>query len=151
MRRALVTVLGAAFGLAVGPAPAAAAPGELPGQSSASGQGAGALAGTWQGAPSNTAAGIRVLSPGDNGDVTQSNDASASAGATNLNGTGQSIDQSQGSGAGTQVAGQGNSSDQSAEAGALAVQEHPENTAADIRVLSPGDNGDVTQSNSADA
>ena len=77
MRRALVTVLGAAFALAVGTATATAAPEQLAGQSSASGQGAGALAGTWQLAPSNTAAGIRVLSPGDDGDVTQSNDASA--------------------------------------------------------------------------
>ena len=151
MRRALVTVLGAAFALAVGTATATAAPGQLAGQSSASGQGAGALAGTWQFAPSNTAAGIRVLSPGDDGDVSQSNDASAKAGAVNLNGTGQDIDQSQGGGGGTQVAGQANDSDQSASAGALAAQEEPSNTAVGIGVLSPGDGGDVEQSNSADA
>ena len=93
-----------------------------------------------------------MLSPGDDGDVSQSNDASAKAGAVNLNGTGHSIDQSQsGSDGGTQVAGQKNSSDQSADAGALAVQEKPSNTAVGIRVLSPGDAGDVEQSNSADA
>ena len=100
--------------------------------------------------PSNTAVGIRVLSPGDGGDVSQSNSADADAKAANGNLTGQEIDQSQG-GSGTQVAGQKNDSDQSAEAGAAAVQEKPSNTAVGIRVLSPGDDGDVEQSNSADA
>ena len=91
------------------------------------------------------------LSPGDNGDVEQSNSADADALAGNGNLTGQTIDQSQGGGGGTQVAGQDNDSDQSAHAGAAAVQEKPSNTAVGIRVLSPGDDGDVEQSNSADA
>jgi len=150
MRRALVTVLGAAFALAVGTATATAAPEQLAGQSSASGQGAGALVGTWQLAPSDTAAGTPVLSPGDGGDVSQSNSADADVLAANGNLTGQEIDQSQG-GSGSQVAGQKNDSDQSAEAGAAAVQEHPSNTDVGIGVLSPGDGGDVSQSNSADA
>ena len=50
-----------------------------------------------------------------------------------------------------QVAGQDNSSGQAAEAGAIALQDKPSNTAVGIRVLSPGDDGNVHQSNSADA
>ena len=91
-----------------------------------------------------------MLSPGDDGNVRQSNSADANALAGNGNLTGQSIDQSQ-SGSGTQVAGQDNSSGQSAEAGAVALQDKPSNTAVGIRVLSPGDDGNVHQSNSADA
>ena len=150
MRRALLTVLGMVLVLAVWTATATAAPAQSAGQSATSEQGAGALTGSAQVAPSNAAAAIRVLSPGDAGDVSQSNDASASSGAVNLNGTGQDVDQSQG-GSGTQVAGQANDSDQSAAAGALAAQEDPSNTDVGIRVLSPGDDGDVDQSNSADA
>ena len=92
-----------------------------------------------------------MSSLGDRGDVSQSNDASANAGAANLNGWGQDIDQSQGGGGGTQVAGEANDSDQSASAGALAAEEYPSNTDVGIRVLSPGHGGDVEQSNSADA
>jgi hypothetical protein len=150
MRRALVAVLGIVFVLAVWTATAAADPGQTAGQANTSGQSAGSLAGAGQAAPSNTAVGIRVLSPGDDGDVSQSNDVSATSGAVNLNGTGQSIDQSQG-GSGTQVAGQESSSEQSADAAAIAAQKDPSNTAVGIRVLSPGDGGDVSQSNSADA
>jgi len=108
--------------------------------------------------PSNTAVGIRVLSPGDGGDVDQSNSADAGALAANGNLTGQEIDQSQGgtscgcySGAGTQVAGQSNGNWQAAGGLAVAAQGHPSNTAVGIRVLSPGHDGDVDQSNSADA
>ena len=80
----------------------------------------------------------------------QDNSADANALAGNANLTGQNIDQSQ-SGSGTQVAGQDNSSGQAAEAGAIALQDKPSNTAVGIRVLSPGDDGNVHQSNSADA
>jgi hypothetical protein len=105
--------------------------------------------------PSNTASSIRVLSPGDDGDVTQSNDATAVGIAANLNKTDQSTDQSQsGGGPGsyyTQIAGQEAGNYQSADADATAVQVKPTNTASSIRVLSPGDDGDVTQSNSTTA
>ncbi len=123
---------------------------QVAGQSNQNWQDAGALAVAAQDKPSNTAVGIRVLSPGDDGNVSQSNSADANALAGNGNLTGQSIDQSQ-SGSGTQVAGQDNSSGQSADAGAIAVQDKPSNTAVGIRVLSPGDDGNVHQSNSADA
>ena len=61
--------------------------------------------------PSNENAPVRVLSPGDGGAVSQSNDASSNATAGNLNVTGQSADQAQtgGSckcGSGLQVIGQ---------------------------------------------
>ena len=48
-----------------------------------------------------------------------------------------------------QVAGQEASNYQSADADAVAFQVKPNNEALAIRVLSPGDDGDVTQSNSA--
>jgi hypothetical protein len=121
--------------------------------------------------PSNTATSIRVLSPGDDGDVTQSNDATAVGIAANGNWTDQSIDQSQGGGSYepakedgkdsksshpsgssyTQIAGQEAGNYQDADADATAVQVKPTNTASSIRVLSPGDDGDVTQSNSTTA
>ena len=123
---------------------------QVAGQSNENWQDAGALAVAAQDKPSNTAVGIRVLSPGDDGNVGQSNSADANALAGNGNLTGQSIDQSQ-SGSGTQVAGQDNSSGQSADAAAVALQDKPSNTAVGIRVLSPGDDGNVHQSNSADA
>ena len=101
--------------------------------------------------PSNTATSIRVLSPGDDGDVTQSNTATAVGLAANDNETKQSIDQTQAGsgGSSTQVAGQDAKNQQDADADATAVQWKPSNTASSIRVLSPGDGGDVTQSNNA--
>jgi hypothetical protein len=96
-----------------------------------------------------------VLSPGDDGDVSQSNDATAVGIAANGNKTDQSIDQEQ-SGAGqgsdfTQIAGQKAKNEQDADADATAVQLKPSNTNGSIRVLSPGDDGDVSQSNSTTA
>ena len=91
MRRALiaVVVLGMIVALAVGTATANAYPGQAAGQDNSSGQAAGALAGSGQAEPSNTAVGIRVLSPGDDGNVGQSNSADANALAGNGNLTGQ--------------------------------------------------------------
>jgi hypothetical protein len=127
---------------------------QIAGQKADSDQKADADAKAVQVKPSNTAASIRVLSPGDNGDVTQSNDATAVGIAKNDNETKQTIDQSQPGGYGsayTQIAGQKADNDQKADADAKAVQVKPSNTAASIRVLSPGDDGDVTQSNSTTA
>ena len=122
-----------------------------------------------QKSPSNQAINVRVLSPGSNGDVTQSNEASAGALAANGNKTDQDIDQTQGgkgsydmgsrdsckcSGSGsesTQIAGQDASNKQKADADATAVQLHPTNESTSVRVLSKGDNGDVSQSNSTTA
>ena len=143
---------------------------QIAGQEAKNKQDADADAKAVQIAPSNSAGSIRVLSPGNGGDVTQSNSATAGAAALNGNSTDQSIDQSQGGGESpassdarkpdypsgygsdyTQVAGQAASNDQDADADATAVQMKPSNSAYSIRVLSPGDDGDVSQSNDATA
>ena len=127
---------------------------QVAGQESTSKQKADADATAVQVKPSNTAGSIRVLSPGNDGNVTQSNDATAVGIAKNDNETKQSIDQTQPGGYGsdyTQVAGQKAKNEQKADADATAVQLKPSNTASSIRVLSPGDDGDVEQSNSTTA
>ena len=128
---------------------------QIAGQAAQNKQDANADATAVQLAPSNDAQSIRVLSPGNGGDLTQSNSATAGAAALNGNETDQSTDQSQsGGGYGsdqTQIAGQAASNDQSADADATAVQVKPSNSASSIRVLSPGNDGDVSQSNAATA
>jgi hypothetical protein len=111
---------------------------------------------------SNTNTPIRVKSEGDNGDVEQTNSVDSEANASNENSAEQSVDQEQssagGSGSccksaptGVQVAAQKAENDQDAKAASLAFQEHAKNTNAPIRVLSPGDEGDVEQTNSVDS
>ena len=128
---------------------------QVAGQAASNHQDADADATAVQVKPSNTASSIRVLSPGNDGDVSQSNDATAVGIAANLNKTDQSIDQDQsGTGQGsdyTQIAGQEASNKQDADADALAVQLKPSNSNQSIRVLSPGNDGDVSQSNSTTA
>ena len=128
---------------------------QVAGQAASNHQDADADATAVQVKPSNTASSIRVLSPGNDGDVSQSNDATAVGIAANLNKTDQSIDQDQsGTGQGsdyTQIAGQEASNKQDADADALAVQLKPSNSNQSIRVLSPGNDGDVSQSNNTTA
>jgi hypothetical protein len=127
---------------------------QVAGQESTSKQKADADATAVQVKPSNTAGSIRVLSPGNDGNVTQSNDATAVGIAKNDNETKQSIDQTQPGGYGsdyTQIAGQKAENEQKADADATAVQIKPENTAGSIRVLSPGNDGGVRQSNGTSA
>ncbi|HEX7778024.1 MAG TPA: hypothetical protein VF424_02230, partial [Vicinamibacterales bacterium] len=129
---------------------------QVAGQAASNDQDADADATAVQVKPSNKASSIRVLSPGDDGDVSQSNSATAIGIAANLNKTDQTTDQSQAGGSGygsgaTQVAGQEASNHQDADADATAVQLKPSNTASSIRVLSPGNGGDVSQSNSTTA
>lgn len=119
------------------------------GQSADSSQEAGALAATVQEKPSNENISVRVLSPGNDGPVTQSNTASSDATAANLNGTKQTAEQNQAGGAGSQLIGQAADNEQNAGALAATVQEKPSNTNVNVRVLSPGSNGPVTQSNDA--
>ena len=129
--------------------------GQAAGQSAMSGQTAGGSSGASQYGPTNGAMSIRVLSPGNDGAVSQSNATTAGAIAANGNTTSQSTNQSQaGGGYGSdyaQVAGQEAKNAQSADADAKAVQLAPSNDAFSIRVLSPGNDGDVTQSNSVAA
>jgi hypothetical protein len=148
----LALCFGASQAVAMEGGPGAA---QAAGQSAGSGQSASGGSGAYQLGPSNNAGSIRVLSPGDNGNVTQSNSTTAAAVAANANKTDQSVDQSQtGGGYGsdsTQIAGQEAKNAQSADADATAKQLGAKNDALSIRVLSPGDDGNVTQSNSASA
>jgi hypothetical protein len=150
---ALALCFGAGQALATGGDMGAA--GQTAGQSAGSGQSASGYGGAYQAGPTNSVSSIRVLSPGDSGNVTQSNTTTAAAIAANGNTTSQGVDQSQtGAGYGsdqTQIAGQEAKNAQSADANALAAQVAPSNTVGSIRVLSPGNDGDVTQSNSAGA
>jgi hypothetical protein len=122
---------------------------QIVGQSADSDQKAGALAATVQEKPSNKNVSVRVLSPGDDGDVTQTNDASSTAKAGNLNITKQDADQTQAGGSGLQTVGQSADSDQKALAASLTAQKGATNENVAVRVLSPGDGGSVTQSNVA--
>jgi hypothetical protein len=119
------------------------------GQSADSEQNAGAIAATEQDHPSNSNITVRVLSPGDDGDVTQSNDASSSATAGNLNATKQDATQEQAGGSGLQAIGQSASNEQGAFAVGITAQKGAKNENNPVRVLSPGDGGSVTQSNDA--
>jgi hypothetical protein len=127
-------------------------------QSSESTQLAAAKSEAVQKDPKNVNLSIRVGSKGDNGDVDQSNSASSKAEAENDNDTDQDVDQSQGasgksndccsaSQAGVQTADQEAVNKQAALADSKAVQEKPKNVNISIRVFSPGDDGDVSQSN----
>ena len=157
MRRIVAVV--ATLGLFVSAGQAAAAPGdsalELAAQAAAGAQAAGAQSGASQSQPSNKNISVRVLSPGDDGDVTQSNTVSSNATAANANVTGQSANQTQsgscGCTGGTQATGQEADSSQAATALSYAKQSGASNTNIPVRVLSPGDNGDVAQSNSVES
>jgi hypothetical protein len=121
-------------------------------QAALSKQGAAADATSKQIAPKNTNVGVRVLSPGNNGSVTQRNDSTAKAIAANLNSTDQDVTQAAGwHGSTNQTAGQLAGNLQGADASAQSAQIAPSNTNADVRVLSPGSGGDVTQANTSTA
>jgi hypothetical protein len=144
---ALVLTTALCLGLA---AVAAADPGNIQGsdQSATTSQAAGAASGAAQIDPSNTNVSIRVLSPGNDGSVSQSNTAGSSATAGNQAGTTQAAGQGAG-GSGIQTSTQGSTTDQLAGALSTAAQLDPSNLNTSVRVLSPGSNGDVTQANTA--
>jgi hypothetical protein len=119
------------------------------GQSADNEQDATALSATQQEKPSNSNVTVRVLSPGDDGSVSQSNEASSDATAANLNATKQDADQAQASGSGSQVIGQSADNEQDATALSMTEQEKPSNSNVTVRVLSPGYGGSVSQSNVA--
>ena len=130
------------------PAPAPAPATQTAGQIATNSQSATAAAGSTQVAPQNTNVNVRVLSPGTNGPVSQTNASTALGLAGNVNLTGQGIAQS---GAGAQQAGQAAGSSQDAAAGAESTQVKPENTNVDVRVLSDGADGPVSQANTSTA
>jgi hypothetical protein len=148
---AVLGLLGSAgHATASGPADSAL---QLAAQAAASAQGAGAQSGANQSQPSNSNISVRVQSPGDAGDVTQSNTVASGATATNANATDQSAAQAQGGsaccGSGTQAVGQEASSSQAAGALSHASQQGASNENISVRVQSPGDDGSVSQSNTA--
>ena len=160
MRR-ILAVVAAALGLLASAGQATAAPGDsalelaAAAQAAASAQGAGAQSGAAQSQPSNTNISVRVLSPGDNGNVSQSNTVSSNATAGNANVTGQSANQAQSGSCncagGTQAVGQKADSSQAATALSYAKQSGASNTNIPVRVLNPGDNGNVSQTNSVES
>ena len=145
------------------------------GQSASNDQDATALSATVQESPSNTNTPVRVLSPGNDGSTSQSNEATSNATAANVNGTAQTAGQTQGgqtpvrgacgcgstptrvitpdpcacSTGGTQAIGQSADNAQEANAASLTDQEGASNENISVRVLSPGNNGSVSQSNVA--
>ena len=121
------------------------------GQAAGSEQDATAAAESDQIKPQNTNVDVRVLSPGSNGPVSQDNTSTAAAIAGNLNATGQTIDQSAYGPGGQQTAGQEAGSQQDATAAAGSLQVEPSNTNVGVRVLSPGDDGPVSQRNDSTA
>ena len=123
------------------------------GQDNSSDQTADSKATSTQTSPSNVNIPVRVLSPGNDGSVSQSNDSTAASLAANVNATDQSIGQHQAhvGGPAVQAAGQANESTQSADAAATSLQDHAVNYNIPVRVLSPGNDGSVDQSNSSTA
>jgi hypothetical protein len=144
---ALVVAVAACLAAA---AAAAADPGpiQVSGQSAGTSQQATAASSATQVDPSNKNISIRVLSPGNDGAVSQSNNAASSAAAGNLGSTSQSANQAAG-GSGIQSSQQAAGTDQVAAALSAASQYDPSNKNVAIRVLSPGNDGSVTQSNNA--
>jgi hypothetical protein len=100
--------------------------------------------------PSNSNVSVRVLSPGDDGSVKQSNDATSHADATNSATTTQTASQT-GGGGGVQSSKQDADTSQGALGLSSATQDHPSNSNVSVRVLSPGNGGSVSQSNTADS
>ena len=153
-RHILAWVASAALLGAAGAAPAMAdgtGATQALGQSASNQQSASSDATSTQYDPSNQNISVRVLSPGNNGPVTQTNSSQALSAAGNLNTTSQSASQTQGGGGGTQAADQTAASKQSADADASSTQVHPSNQNIDVRVLSPGNDGSVSQTNASQA
>jgi hypothetical protein len=142
---ALLLLLVAGVGTAAANPPASQGSGQWAGSE----QGSGAAAGTAQQGPTNENSPVRVLSPGDDGSVSQSNEASSDATAGNLNATEQTADQTQAGGSGLQAIGQSATNDQDALALAFTLQKGASNENGPVRVLSPGEDGSVSQSNDA--
>ena len=134
--------------------------GQAAGQAADSEQKAKSDADSTQVKPSNVNVPIRIGSKGDGGDVTQTNASAAAAASANENKTEQDTDQTQSGGGSkdasccsdasySQAAGQEAKGEQKAESDADSTQKAPTNINVPIRILSPGDDGDVTQTNAS--
>ena len=149
MRKILLALVLVAVTCLTAVSVAAADPGpiQVSGQSADTSQQAAAASSATQTNPSNTNISIRVLSPGNDGNVTQANTAGSSAAAGNLAGTSQGSSQTAGGGNPIQSSTQSASTGQVATALSLASQYGASNTNVPIRVLSPGNDGNVSQTN----
>jgi hypothetical protein len=153
MRRRLLAFIAGAVLLPAVAAGSAAADDPLvqgAGQSAGSQQTAGSSATSTQSSPSNTNISVRIGSEGDGGVVAQTNGSSATSAAGNANSTDQQAAQ-QGGAPGVAVAGQSASNGQTAQSTANSTQDHPQNTNISVRIMSPGDDGSVTQANNSSA
>jgi hypothetical protein len=153
MRRRLLAFIAGAVLLPAVAAGSAAADDPLvqgAGQTASSQQTAGSSATSTQSHPSNTNISVRIGSEGNGGVVTQTNGSSATSVAGNANSTNQQAVQ-QGGAPGVAVAGQSATNGQTAESTANSTQDHPSNTNISVRIMSPGDDGSVTQTNSSSA
>src|SRR5207245_2026154 len=131
-----------------GPCGCAGDPIQVAKQAAETEQGSAALSAAVQDGASNDASPVRVSSPGSDGDVTQSNNAAASARSGNRASTTQDASQAEaGGGLEIQALGQKAETGQEAFAASLAAQIGASNTANPVRVWSPGGGGSVDQSN----
>lgn len=150
MKRHVIALLGAiAVLLAIGSGAAQAQSVQGVEQVAGTGQSASSSASSTQTKPSNSNISVRIFSPGDSGSVSQSNTSAAGSVAGNAASTGQAVDQSQGGGGGTQAVGQVAETLQKASSNAVSKQESPSNSNISVRIHSPGDDGDVSQSNNS--
>ena len=149
MQRQLIALLGAiAVLLAIGSGAAQAQSVQGVEQVAGTGQSASSSASSTQTNPSNSNISVRIFSPGDGGSVSQSNNSAAASAAANKAATDQAVGQSQ-SGAGEQAVGQVAETLQKANSQAESKQEKPSNSNISVRIHSPGDDGDVEQSNNS--
>src|SRR4051812_44330787 len=149
MRKILLALVLGAVSCLTAVSVAAADPGpiQVSGQSADTSQQAAAGSSATQTDPTNTNISIRVLSPGNDGNVSQSNTAGSSASAGNLSSTGQGSSQTASGGDAIQQSLQIAATAQLAAAVSAASQTGASNLNVPIRVLSPGNGGSVTQSN----
>ena len=150
MKRQLIALVGAlltVLAIVAGPAQAQSVQGVE--QASGTGQSADSSASSTQTAPSNSNISVRIFSPGDNGSVSQSNNSVAGSVAANKAETTQAVGQGSGAGGGEQVVGQGSDTYQAAKSRAESKQYKPSNSNISVRIHSPGDDGDVEQSNNS--
>jgi epidermal growth factor receptor substrate 15 len=109
----------------------------------------GVLAGALQAAGDGTPAAAPAAAPAPTGSA-QANDAASTGTAANTAPTSETATQSSsGGGSGVQSTQQDASTQQAALAASSATQDHPENSNISVRVLSPGNDGAVRQSNEA--
>ena len=149
MKRQLIALLGAIAVLLTIGSGAAQAQVQAVDQVAGTGQSADSSASSTQTNPSNSNISVRIFSPGDSGSVSQSNNSAAGSAAGNAAATGQAVSQTQGGGGGEQAVGQVAETIQQAKSRAESKQEKPSNSNISVRIHSPGDDGDVEQSNNS--